>query len=340
VHWYLLADDHDKRKKNGGRHISIGHRAAVHAGEIYDLRTISAGGFRSLQTFGIHTGFQRVALLIEPMGASTDQTRGRLLMEDGQTSKELPWDRWGDEFAAVMPEALRDLIAQSAGQSARRDRRELMRRLAEIDAAMPIPAYAADEGGNERIAKATHGASLSNKGARSDDGGRPGADAGANHGGSIVSLFTSPEGDRGRQRDCQVPEIKPEWISRESGNRPDGVLEDLAATFLLRQARVQLNGDFRGYKVILAYFLERFAHAPGAATIVEQEVKAACEDQVIEFIVGVLRIRCEPHWDTGRVENALSDEALTACLMQHASLAEHLSERLNRRLRKTTPVAA
>lgn len=336
VRWFVLADDHDKRKKNGGRHVSIGHRAAVHRGEIYDMKTIAAGGFRSLQTFGIHTGFQRVALLIEPMGASTDQARGRLLLDDEPLDKTLPWDRWGDEFAVDMPQPLRDLVAQSAGQSARRDRRELMRRLAELDAAMPMPAYVPDEHGDEQATPPTHSNTRTDKPARAGDSGRTGTEAGPKHGGSVVSLFTRDDGEQARRQDGQIPEIEPEWLSRADGNRPDGMLDDLAATFLVRQARVQLSKDFRGFRVLVDHFTAQFAHVPGAAAIVEQEVQAACEDQVIEFIVGVLRVRCEPHWDTGRVEKALSDEALTGCLMQHVSLGEHLSERLNRRLRKAT----
>jgi len=336
VHWMLLDDQHDKRRKNGGRYVAIGHRAAIHNNELYDTKTISAGGFRALQAFGIHSGYQRVALLVEPMGASTDQTRGRLLLDEDKIDKDLSWDRWAEEFIAAMPQALRDLVADSAGTAARRDRRELMRRLQELDAAMPMPAYIADDDGTDESADPTHGHTATVTKNRS---GRSGGTAGSKHGGSIVSLFTRPNGPPATREKGPIPEIKPEWISRARGQRPDGVLDDLAATYLTRAGVVQINEDFRGYMVLRDYFLARHAGQHGAHELVEQEVKAACEDQAVEFIVGVLRVRCEPHWDTGRVEKAVSDEALTGCLMQHASLAARISDRLNRRLTKQAAAA-
>jgi hypothetical protein len=149
-----------------------------------------------------------------------------------------------------------------------------------------------------------------------------------------VSLLTREDGATARQEDGPIPEIVPEWISRTRGQRPAGVLDDLAATYLIHASRAQISEDFRGYTTFLGYFHAQYGTGPGVGDVVDQEVKAACEDQLIEYIVGVLRVRCEPHWDTGRIEKALSDEALTGCLMQHASLAGRIGERLNRRLRK------
>jgi hypothetical protein len=152
-------------------------------------------------------------------------------------------------------------------------------------------------------------------------------------GGNVLALFTRPDGDPSNRHDSdRIPEIKPVWI--EPGQRAAGVLEDLAATFLPRQGVVQLSAEFRGYDALLGYHRSRHGHLPGGDPVIVAEVRAACVDQVIEYIVGVLRLRCQPHWTSASTDHALDDRSLTACLMQHATLAGRIDERLNRRLRK------
>jgi hypothetical protein len=334
VHWRILTDDHDRRKKNGGRWAAVGHRAALHDNELYELRTATAGGYRKLQEFGIHFGYKRVVLYLEPDGVTPDSVRARLL-RDHPTDKDLPWERWADEFTADMPKPLADLVARSAGSLTARDRREFMRRLQEIAAEMPLPTYRADAKGDLH-ANPTHGGTPEGEENETDEGERqPGEQAGSAHGGNVLSLFTRNDGPAARRRDAdQIPDIKPIWVTVEDGSRDHGVMDDRGASFLPRDCMVQLNADFRGYEVLLKYFRARYGHLGGIDNLIVTEVQSACEDLVIEFIVGILRLRCQPYGLPADEEHALDERALTGCLMQHATLAARIDERLARRLRR------
>jgi hypothetical protein len=273
-------------------------------------------------------------LYVEPDAALPDTVRAHLLVDADDETKDLPWERWGDEFAHNLPARLRELVERAASQSARRDRRQIMRRLEELAQALPIPRYIASRAGNQRVSPPTHGGRGSG-GKRVRASGGLGDRPGRTHGGDVVSLFKRADGARAQESDSPaIPEIKPEWVSEADGTRVPPMLEDRAAAFLRRTGIVHLNADFRGYRALLNYLNRRHADIPGGAALVETETRAACEDLVIEFIVGTLRLRSAPHWTTDAEDHVLDDRALTGCLMQHATMLAAISERLHRKVRK------
>jgi hypothetical protein len=336
VHWRILTEGtHERRRKQNSRWAATGHRAALHEGELYELRQHSSGGWRKLQEFGIVFGHERVVLYVEPDRVVPDTVRAHLTpVSSDAENKELPWDRWADEFIERMPPALRKLVEKSAGDSANRDRRDIMRQLEKLAEDMPIPRYRSESNGATEGGPFTHGGGeRSGEGTATTD---PSKDqAGGRHGGNVVTMFTRIDGSPVERTDKgQIPEIQPVWISRETGSRPPGVLEDLAATFLTRQGIVQLNGDFRGYVALLKFFRVKYGRQIGGAPVIVAEVRAAYEDLVIEYIFGVLRLRSQPHWTSKAEGHVLDDRCLTGCLMQHYTLAGRIDERLARRLRK------
>jgi hypothetical protein len=336
VHWRILREEDSRRRgKDAGRFVATGHRAALHRGELYELRTPSAGGYRKLQEFGISFGYKRVVLYVEPANVMPDTVRARLVMADDAESKDLPWERWADEFVAKLPDPLRELVESAVSKHATKDRRDFLRRLAELAEAMPIPMYKREpDTGLESANSFIHGGRTGKRPSRDDSGG-DGDEAEATGAGNVVSLFSRDDGAPASRFDSKhVPDIRTVWVTAADGSRVPPVLEDMAATFLQRQSLVQLNADFRGYQALLSYFRGKYGHLAGMEPLIVAETKFACQNLVVEFIVGALRLRSTPYWTAEAMEHVLDDQSLTACLMQHATLAARVDERLARRVRR------
>ncbi|MFL5862869.1 MAG: hypothetical protein ACJ780_19190 [Solirubrobacteraceae bacterium] len=83
--------------------------------ELYDVLAPTRGGYGRLQDFGIRFGNERVVLHVEPQveaGRVQCNTARTLLLLDHEP---LPWARWGEEFAAAMPEEILRLQERAAG---------------------------------------------------------------------------------------------------------------------------------------------------------------------------------------------------------------------------------
>jgi hypothetical protein len=118
VQWWVLDDDHRGRRHEAGAWASSGHAAAVLGDELYDGLPQTRGGYGRLQDFGIRFGYERVVLHLEPRvqhGRLEANTARTMLLLDHEP---LPWSRWGNEFAATMPEELlrlQERVATSDG---------------------------------------------------------------------------------------------------------------------------------------------------------------------------------------------------------------------------------
>jgi hypothetical protein len=112
--WWVLDDDHRARRREAGTWTSSGHIVAVHGDELYDLLAQTRGGYGRLQDFGVRFGYERVVIHLEPQVApdrlQANTARTMLLLDH----QPLPWTRWGEEFAAAMPEEIRCLQEHAA----------------------------------------------------------------------------------------------------------------------------------------------------------------------------------------------------------------------------------
>jgi hypothetical protein len=112
--WWVLDDDHRGRRREASLWASTGHAAAVFGDELYDVLPQTRGGYGRLQDFGIRFGYERVVLHLLPQvqaGRLESNTARTLLLLDHEP---LPWARWGEEFAAAMPEEILRLQERSA----------------------------------------------------------------------------------------------------------------------------------------------------------------------------------------------------------------------------------
>ena len=112
--WWVLDDDHRARRREAGAWTSSGHIVAVHGDELYDLLAQTRGGYGRLQDFGVRFGYERVVIHlqphVEPHRLQANTARTMLLLDH----EPLPWTRWGEEFAAAMPEEIRRLQEHAA----------------------------------------------------------------------------------------------------------------------------------------------------------------------------------------------------------------------------------
>ena len=114
AHWWVLDDDHRARRREATLWASTGHAAAVYGDELYDVLPQTRGGYGRLQDFGIRFGYERVVLHLEPQvqaGRLECNTARTLLLLDHEP---LPWSRWGEEFAAAMPDEILRLQERAA----------------------------------------------------------------------------------------------------------------------------------------------------------------------------------------------------------------------------------
>ena len=112
--WWVLDEDHRARRREAGAWTSSGHIVTVHGDELYDLLAQTRGGYGRLQDFGVRFGYERVVIhlqpQLEPHRLQANTARTTLLLDH----EPLPWTRWGDEFAAAMPDEIRQLQEHAA----------------------------------------------------------------------------------------------------------------------------------------------------------------------------------------------------------------------------------
>ncbi|MGA2014186.1 MAG: hypothetical protein ABSH51_27140, partial [Solirubrobacteraceae bacterium] len=112
--WWVLDDDHRARRREASTWTSSGHVVAVHGDELYDLLAPTRGGYGRLQDFGVRFGYERVVIHLQPQVApdrlQANTARTMLLLDH----EPLPWTRWGEQFAAAMPDEIRRLQEHAA----------------------------------------------------------------------------------------------------------------------------------------------------------------------------------------------------------------------------------
>jgi len=331
VHWWILDDDTRGRRLEGDVWVSSGHVASLWQGELYTLEEPTRGGYTSLQNFGVRHGYERVVLIVEPVGqVESNLARTRLLLRE----QELPWSRWQDEFSRQMPEEIRELMRALARSGARVDLRESVAQ--RVRQAPPgffqLPRYRKPR--TIRAASPGHqhlGPHLvvTSEGWREVDAAEASRRADHNRG---------LRGKRGTRKAVPVDheavlETLPafEWLSVRDGTRSIGELEDLALRYDEPNHRLQLNRDFRGFKPLFDRFLDAYEHVPGAPELIEQTVREEVAYVAFETVQWALALSHSSARSTHSRRQMLSPESLTVGLtprlMIHAKLDKLFRQR-------------
>ena len=316
AHWWILKDE-PALSQNSGFIESSGHMAALSGDELYETVTGRAGRAR-LQQFGVLFGHNRVVIYLEPHANDviTNTPRTQLLVG----GEPLPWAEWAAEFREDLPRDIRALVEKTAAGASDVDHSATIRdRLKQILDLFKVSRYRpvvngnlnVDEGtkagGEPRSTNAQVSAAVNGSDRRS---GRRGGAAGG-----LYSIFLKTDGPLGKQVKADVfPRV--EWVSVQSGKRQPGDIEDRAARFLLDQNVLFINADFRGFTDMVSRWSQQFDDHPAVLNTVEDVAHAWFEQALTETVLGVQALKDAREWPRSELEKALSEEALTAAVMQ------------------------
>jgi hypothetical protein len=311
--WWILKDE-PALSQNSGFIASSGHAAALYKDEIYEMMTARAGVAR-LQLFGVIFGYNRVVIYVEPDAArqvTPNTARTHLLLDN----EPLPWADWAAEFRDQLPDEIQTLMDEvTAGSSASDHRQAIRERLRGIRELFKLSRYRRTETGNSIVDDRTAGGRARDRQPPGDGpGGGPGGKGGG-RAGDIYALFLAEDGDAAEEVHVD-PEPEVVWITATEGTRVPPFLEDRAAKYLPEKNLLQINGDFRVFNDMIERWCKRYPNAPGAPPVITDVVREWFEQALIESVIGVQALHGSQEWTVENIARALSEESLTATVMQ------------------------
>ncbi len=332
VHWWIL-DESDSRAK-ASEMVNVGHFAALYQDELYELRTGRAGVTR-LHQFGVIFGYERVVLYAEPFNGSTGRisanTARNQLLRDGQP---LPWAEWAAEFRAVLPQEIKDhMDAVIAGTQAESHREAIEERLRSYSKLFRMSRYRRNPGGRQQVGDQNVGGRQprqSNGTHTQDDRDKPRPKK--DQTGRLLAAMLAEQGEPGtaeRERKQELPDVK--WISEADGTRPAGVLDDRAATYINESNLIQANTDFRAFTDMVDFWCDEYDVEHGNKAIADV-VHEWFEQALVEIVLGCQSLQGEQRWSPDDIDRALSDEALTAGVMQRYHVANAVKRTLGSKM--------
>ena len=339
--WWVLDDDHRARRREGALWASTGHAAAAYGDELYDILLQTRGGYGRLQDFGIRFGYERVVLHLQPhihAGRLQCNTARTLLLMDHEP---LPWARWGEEFAVVMPAEILRLQERAANADCVPRRDAIANRISAIMPLYRLSRY--------RPTQLPPGPSTRSNASNAGDGsiGRPAS--------RPQARSNPPTGDSGKavadpERACCGPGVQPPagdpdthadaesgavadlpdvaWVSARDGSRAPGDLEDQAARYHPARHELTINADFRAITDLSAHWPGRYRAVPSAHAVIEAHVREWCEQILVEVVLAAR----SSSWSPEQLDALLSPTSLTAALLPRHLLHATLQKRLGQKL--------
>ena len=149
----------------------------------------------------------------------------------------------------------------------------------------------------------------------------------------VYAIFQKEGGVPGKKVQPEpFPEVQ--WIRLKDGTLELGMIEDRAARYLSNQNTLLINADFRVFTDMVNKFLKDLGGNPALSDSVEDAVHNWFEQALVETIIGVQALRHAKEWSPENIDAALSEEALTAAVMQryhvHNSVKRELGSKLGK----------
>ncbi len=332
AHWWILKDE-SALTQNSGHVASSGHVSALYQDELYEMLTGRAGVAR-LQLFGVIFGYNRVVIYVEP--DATQQLKSNTARTHLLLNREpLPWADWAAEFRAAIPDEIEHLMESVIAGSSSTDHKQAIRdRLKQIRDLFKMSRYRRTPAGATKATEDT----LGGKGRESTPTNGSGGGGGGGKGGragDIYALFISDGGDPADVVNSDtIPEVV--WVTTEDGTREPDFLEDRAAKYLPEKNLLQINGDFRVFTDMEDRWCSQYADAPGARPVVRDVAREWFEQALVETVLGVQALHGSQEWPVDAMARAMSEEALTAAVMQRYHIDIALKRTLGAKLGKLT----
>lgn len=329
--WWVLNED--KGNWQATLLHTSGHAALLYRNELYE--TIAGrGAFFRLQQFGVIFGQARVVIYVEPDEAATQvetNTARTHLIINGDAA---PWHQWASEFRDQMPQPIKDLMEQVAAKGTGSDHAESIReRLNQIKDLFKLSRYKPIASGDVMIdpsSTTTGGRATPTTTNRPSNGSR----GGGRDGGTSGNIYALHQADSGAPAAevLNFPDPKRDWISVLDGTRASGDLEDRAARYLAEQNFLLINADFRVFTDLIRRWEKFYRDAPGAADVIRETVREWFEQALVETVLGVLALKEGREWRPDQIDAALSEEALTAAVMQRYHIEMNVKRSLGTKL--------
>jgi hypothetical protein len=340
VHWWIL-DDTDRRR-NASDLVNTGHFATLFQNELYEMRNGRSGVSR-LQQFGVIFGYDRVVLYVEPTngaGHITANTARTQLLRDSQP---LPYADWAVEFRANMPQAIQDHIdSVIAGASGTDHHDAIAERLRAYQRLFKLSRYRLRPDGAKQVQDPVIPRPKSGRRSHGDDAieTQPSSRAKQDTTGRLLAAMLA---DQGQPADEVVPPEQDlprvQWVSLTDNTRAPGTLDDRAAKYISEDNLIQANGDFRVFNDMADYWCDQYKLERGSKLVTEV-VREWFEQALVETVIGCQALQGEKEWSPNEIEIALSEEALTASVMQRYHVANSIKRSLGSKMGSLTKEAA
>ncbi|MDQ9170699.1 ATP-binding protein [Oxalobacteraceae bacterium R-40] len=323
IYWWIMpkgADGH-------GRTMLRGHTALVNQDEVFE---ISDARSNKLAYFGVIYGRERVVIYVEPENAVQNTARTGLVKPDGSP---LQWDSWQDEFRENMPPVLRKFLDSLIEENSKDSHSDSIReRLKGIKELFRLSRYRrSDKGG--LFADPNSESLLLTGHERSEDGPRPDhprPKPGLRPGPIVTALLTELVD---QEEGVRVVPASPDPFPRVEWSHETESMVDRAAEYLPKDNLIIANKDFQGFRDLVAYFSRNHQDTPEILRVIEDVVREAFEQVLIECVAGALSLKNRPHWNPSDFANATSKEALTTVVMQRYWIVNHVKRVLGSKIK-------
>lgn len=323
IYWWIMPKGIDGH----GRELLKGHSALINQDEIFD---ISDARSSRLAYFGVLFGRDRVIIYVEPEKAVQNTARTGLVRVDGSP---LSWDSWQDEFRSNMPSALKEFLENLIDENSKDSHADTIReRLKGLKDLFRVSRYRKNATGPlianpESVALLGTGHE-STRDVRVHDSG---SGSGSRPGSIATSLLTElvAQGSPG----VPVNPVSPDPFPQLRWSEETDTLRDRAAEYVPPENMIVANREFQGLRDLIAYFSRSHQHTPEVLKVIEDVVKEAFEQALIECVAGALSFKNRPHWNPTEFQRAVSPEALTTVVMQRYWMVSHIKRTLGSKIK-------
>ena len=343
AHWWILRDEGSLTADSSFVE-SSGHCAALHKDELYELAAGRSGHAR-LQQFGVIFGQRQVVLYVEPSPRAnskitTNTARTHLLIN----SEPLPWTDWATEFREKMPAQIDDLMQQIAAHAASSDHLKAVReRLQPVINLFNISRYRPMIAAAKQPAKNGTPPPVKKRQTtlfpEMNGNGHQDPPRASQPGGVYGSYLRKTLPPKQRAKPDVFPEVR--WVSVADGTRDPGDIEDKAARFLPEQNLLLINSDFRAFTDMIrhweAQYIRDRGNSKGMREYIRDSVHDWYEQALTETVIGVQALKGSQEWSTSDIDQALSEESLTAVVMQRYHPYNAVKRQLGTRIGSLKP---
>lgn len=334
VHWWIL-DSSEKRRKTSELP-NNGHFAALYQDELYELSTGRSGTAR-LQQFGVLFGTDKVVLYVQPRNGGTrsltaNTARTQLLLNGAP----LPFVEWAHEFRENMPQEIREYMdAVIAGTTSSDHSDTILDRLKNYVKLFKLSRYRTVAGGPLRVTDPTSGGRPPGNSTDPSPTPTPRPEPQHKPGSQTGDLLASMLASDGLEAELTRPSAPPiprvVWLSEADGSRSPDVLDDRAAKFLPEDNLIQASADFRVFNDMADYWCDEYNVPHGNQAIVDV-VHEWFEQALVETVIGCQALQGERRWSPNDIDRVLSEEALTAAVMQRYHVANAVKRTLGAKM--------